>query len=50
MKREPIDYLNPGVAPGLPRVTMPVVQATNDALKGYGFPVDARTTPASRTA
>jgi hypothetical protein len=31
-----IDYLNPALPPGLPRVTLPVVRATDAALKGYG--------------
>lgn len=35
-----IDYLNPNLAPGLKRVTMPVVTATPDALQGYGLLVD----------
>jgi hypothetical protein len=36
----PFDYLNPGLPAGLRRVVMPVVTATNDALKGYGRLVD----------
>jgi hypothetical protein len=36
----PIDYLNPGLPAGLKRVAMPVVDATPDALRGYGFLVD----------
>ncbi len=34
------DYLNPGIPDGLRRVRMPVVEATNAALQGYGFLVD----------
>ncbi len=34
------DYLNPGLAAGLRRVRMPIVDATDDALKGYGKLVD----------
>ncbi len=34
------DYLNPALPDGLRRVRMPVVDATDDALKGYGFLVD----------
>jgi hypothetical protein len=34
------DYLHPGLPPGLRRVTMPVVDATDAALAGYGFLVD----------
>jgi hypothetical protein len=30
------DYLNPGVPPGMRRVVMPVVEATDEALAGYG--------------
>jgi hypothetical protein len=30
------DYLNPGIEPGLPWHRMPVVEATDEALKGYG--------------
>jgi hypothetical protein len=30
------DYLNPGLAPGLARVPMPIVDATDAALAGYG--------------
>jgi hypothetical protein len=40
MDRAPIDYLNPGIAPGMPRVAMPVVTATDDSLAGYGRLVD----------
>ena len=32
----PIDYLNPALPPGLRRVTMPVVEATDATLAGYG--------------
>jgi hypothetical protein len=35
-----IDYLNPNLPPGLERVTMPVVSATQDTLEGYGLLVD----------
>jgi len=34
------DYLNPGVPRGMRRVTMPVVDATDDNLRGYGRLVD----------
>jgi len=34
------DYLNPDLPAGLRRVRMPVVEATNAALEGYGFLVD----------
>jgi len=37
-----IDYLNPDLPADLARVTMPVVDATPDALDGYGFLVDDR--------
>jgi hypothetical protein len=33
---EPVDYLNPALPHGLRRVTMPVVDATPDTLKGFG--------------
>lgn len=36
------DYLNPALADGLRRVRMPVVEATDEALRGYGFLVDDR--------
>ena len=36
------DYLNPGLTDGLRRVRMPVVDATDAALRGYGFLVDDR--------
>jgi len=37
---EPIDYLNPKLAPGLTRALMPIVDATPSALEGYGRLVD----------
>jgi hypothetical protein len=36
----PIDYLHPDLPPGLARIVMPVVDATPDALEGYGHLVD----------
>lgn len=36
------DYLNPGLTDGLRRVRMPVVEATDETLRGYGFLVDDR--------
>ena len=36
----PFDYLNPGLAPGLRRVVIPVVAATDESLRGYGRLVD----------
>ena len=36
----PIDYLNPGLPAGLRRVVMPVVDASDEALRGYGRLVD----------
>jgi hypothetical protein len=36
----PIDYLNPNLPAGLACVAMPVVDATNEALRGYGSLVD----------
>lgn len=36
----PIDYLNPQLPAGLRNVQMPVVEATVEALKGYGHLVD----------
>jgi len=36
------DYLNPGLSDGLRRVRMPVVEATAESLRGYGFLVDDR--------
>ncbi len=35
-----IDYLHPNLAPGLKRVMMPVVDATEETLAGYGLLVD----------
>jgi hypothetical protein len=35
-----IDYLNPDLAAGLERIVMPVVPATPDSLRGYGYLVD----------
>jgi hypothetical protein len=37
-----IDYMNPNLPPGLKRVTMPVVTATPEALRGYGLLVEDR--------
>ena len=37
---EPIDYLDPKLPPGLARIQMPILEATNPALTGYGFLVD----------
>ena len=34
------DYLNPDLPAGLRRIRMPVVEATNAALEGYGVLVD----------
>ncbi len=34
------DYLNPGIPRGMRRVTMPVVDATDESLRGYGRLVD----------
>jgi hypothetical protein len=52
----PIDYLNPALPPGLRRVTMPVVEATDDALAGYGcmvrdpsYPIEIVRWPAQGT-
>jgi hypothetical protein len=39
-ERAPIDYLNPDLPAGLPRVCMPVVDATEASLEGYGHLVD----------
>ncbi len=36
----PIDYLHPALPAGLARIAMPVVEATGDALAGYGRLVD----------
>lgn len=38
----PIDYLNPDLPAGLRLVTMPVVDATPESLRGYGLLVDDR--------
>ena len=38
---QPIDYMNPDLPAGLPTVVMPIVEATPDALEGYGHLVDA---------
>ena len=35
-----IDYLNPNLPAGLRRVRMPVVEATQQSLDGYGRLVD----------
>jgi hypothetical protein len=35
-----IDYLNPDLPAELPRVRMPVVDASPETLEGYGYPVD----------
>jgi len=35
-----IDYLNPGLPPGLARVSMPIVDATSASLDGYGRLID----------
>lgn len=40
MTAGPIDYLNPDLPPGLAHVTMPVIDANDDALQGYGHLVD----------
>jgi hypothetical protein len=37
---EPIDYLDPKLPAGLARLQMPILEATNPALTGYGFLVD----------
>jgi hypothetical protein len=36
----PIDYLNPDLPPGLRSVPMPVMDATESALDGYGYLID----------
>jgi Ureidoglycolate lyase len=36
----PIDYLHPNLPAGLAHVAMPVVEATDEALRGYGHLVD----------
>jgi hypothetical protein len=38
--REPVDYLDPKLPPGLARIEMPIVEATDAALKGYGRLID----------
>ena len=38
--QSPPDYLNPDIPPGLARVEIPVVEATNETLEGFGFLVD----------
>ena len=40
MTPAPVDYLNPALPAGLSRVSMPVVEATDEALLGYGRLVD----------
>ncbi len=35
-----VDYLNPGLSQGLERVTIPIVDADEDSLKGYGILVE----------
>ncbi|MCB2101312.1 MAG: ureidoglycolate lyase [Rhodobacterales bacterium] len=37
---EPVDYINPDVPDALPRVTAPLVAATDESLAGYGFLFD----------
>jgi hypothetical protein len=37
---EPIDYLDPKLPARLARIHMPILEATNPALAGYGFLVD----------
>jgi hypothetical protein len=37
---EPIDYLDPKLPAGLARIQMPILEATNPALTGYGFLID----------
>jgi len=32
----PTDYLNPNIPPNLKRVTIPIVEATDESLEGYG--------------
>ena len=36
----PIDYLNPNLSAGLPRVSMPVIDASTESLQGYGYLID----------
>jgi Ureidoglycolate lyase len=38
--REPVDYLDPKLPPALARIEMPIVEATDAALKGYGRLID----------
>jgi Ureidoglycolate lyase len=38
---QPIDYLNPNLPAGLERVVLPVIEATPDTLKGFGYLIDA---------
>ena len=40
MTPAPVDYLNPALPAGLSRVRMPGVDATDEALRGYGRLVD----------
>jgi hypothetical protein len=37
---EPVDYLDPRLPAALARIEMPILEATNAALTGYGFLVD----------
>ena len=37
----PPDYLNPNIPADMKRVSIPVVEATNESLKGYGCVVDS---------
>jgi hypothetical protein len=37
----PPDYLNPNIPSHMKRVSIPVVEATNESLRGYGCLVDA---------
>jgi hypothetical protein len=37
----PPDYLNPDIPSNMKRVSIPVVEATNESLQGYGCLVDA---------
>lgn len=36
------DYLNPDIRPNLRRIQLPIVEATNESLSGYGFLVEDR--------
>jgi hypothetical protein len=38
---KPTDYLNPNIPPNMKRVAIPVVDATNESLNGYGCLVDS---------